>query len=114
MRFRIAFAGIAILLLAGCVTNEPLRQPRAFAWDGLGRDPNKPPVKSRSLTPAEVRQDAQNAEREKILATPRPYSNAWWAIHDEMEAARDRQLNSKLAICRGCITPEEEARGSLP
>lgn len=50
-----------------------------------------------------------------MLATLRPYSDAWWAVHDEIEAENDRQLGSKLVICRSCVTqpPTEEVTGSI-
>ncbi len=34
-----------------------------------------------------------------MLGTLRPYSDAWWAVHDEIEAENDRQLGTKLVIC---------------
>jgi hypothetical protein len=56
-----------------------------------------------------------NLERQKVLATMRPYSDAWWAVQDEIEAENDRQLGSKLVICRSCVTPPrgEETTGSI-
>ncbi|WP_347337221.1 hypothetical protein [Bradyrhizobium centrolobii] len=50
-----------------------------------------------------------------MLATLRPYSDAWWAVHDEIEAENDRQLESKLMICRRCAppAPREDVTGSI-
>ncbi|WP_347338577.1 hypothetical protein [Bradyrhizobium guangzhouense] len=50
-----------------------------------------------------------------MLATLRPYSDAWWAVQDEIEAENDRQLGSKLVICRSCMArpPNEETTGSI-
>lgn len=50
-----------------------------------------------------------------MLTTLRPYSAAWWAVHDEIEADIDRQLNRKLVICRGCSNPQatDDQTGSL-
>ncbi|MFC4936970.1 MULTISPECIES: hypothetical protein [Bradyrhizobium] len=50
-----------------------------------------------------------------MLATLRPYSDAWWAVQDEIEAENDRQLGSKLVICPSCVTrpPNEETTGSI-
>ncbi|MGX4802287.1 hypothetical protein [Bradyrhizobium guangdongense] len=50
-----------------------------------------------------------------MLSTLRPYSDAWWAVHDEIEAENDRQLGSKLVICRICVTqpPSEDTTGSI-
>ncbi|SDG67075.1 hypothetical protein SAMN05216338_100226 [Bradyrhizobium sp. Rc2d] len=40
-----------------------------------------------------------------MLGTLRPYSDAWWAIHDEIEAENDKQLGTKLVICPRCVQP---------
>ena len=50
-----------------------------------------------------------------MLATLRPYSDAWWAVQDEIEAENDRQLGSKLVICRSCGAqpPSEDTTGSI-
>jgi hypothetical protein len=56
-----------------------------------------------------------NSDREKTLATLRPYSEAWWVVHDEIETERDRRIAAKLVICRGCLlhAPEGETTGSV-
>ena len=50
-----------------------------------------------------------------MLTTLRPYSDEWWAVHDEIEAENDRQLGSKLVICRSCVTEprSEDTTGSI-
>lgn len=51
-----------------------------------------------------------------MLGTLRPYSDAWWAVHDEIEAENDRQLGTKLMICRRCRPsppPSEDVTGSV-
>ncbi|MFD0609401.1 hypothetical protein ACFQZO_04360 [Bradyrhizobium sp. GCM10027634] len=50
-----------------------------------------------------------------MLTKLRPYSDAWWAVHDEIEAENDRQLGSKLVICRSCVAqpPSEDTTGSI-
>jgi hypothetical protein len=51
-----------------------------------------------------------------VLGTLRPYSDAWWAVHDEIEAENDKQLGSKLVICRRCVPsprPSEDTTGSI-
>jgi hypothetical protein len=100
--------------LAGCVT-APAAERRPVAWDGLGQDPNHPAVtKRRAANHAAIESDP-NQERQRVLATLRPYSDAWWAIQDEIEAENDKQLGSKLVICRSCMTqpPSEDTTGSI-
>ena len=50
-----------------------------------------------------------------MLATLRPYSDAWWAVKDEIDAENDKQLGSKLVICPSCVTqpPGEDVTGSI-
>ena len=104
--------------LMGCAA-APAQERRPIAWDGLGQNPNRAPnrpsvTKRRvaSQTPAE---SDPNHEREKVLSTLRPYSEAWWAVHDEIEAEKERQLGAKLVICRHCAPspPSEDATGSI-
>ena len=50
-----------------------------------------------------------------MLATLRPYSEAWWAVQNENEAENDKHHGSKLVICRSCVTPppSEDVTGSI-
>ncbi len=51
-----------------------------------------------------------------MLGTLRPYSEAWWAVHDEIQAENDKQLGSKLMICPRCMEPSpprEDFTGSI-
>lgn len=51
-----------------------------------------------------------------MLGTLRPYSEAWWAVHDEIEAENDRQLGTKLVICPRCVQsspPNDDVTGSI-
>jgi hypothetical protein len=100
--------------LAGCVTALAAER-RPIAWDGLGQDPNRPTVAKRRLANHASPESDPNLERQRVLATLRPYSDAWWAVHDEIEAENDKQLGSKLVICRSCVTPppSEDATGSI-
>ena len=100
--------------LAGCTT-APAAERRPLAWDGLGRDPNHPTVTKRHVANNAAPERDPNLERQRVLATLRPYSDAWWAVHDEIEAENDRQLGSKLVICRHCVAepPSEETTGSI-
>jgi hypothetical protein len=101
--------------LMGCAA-APAQERRPIAWDGLGQNPNRPVVTKRRVTnPAPVQADP-NQERERVLGTLRPYSEAWWAVHDEIEAENDRQLGTKLVICPRCVptpSPSEDATGSI-
>jgi hypothetical protein len=88
------------LLLGSCAAS-PEMKPGMMAWDGLGRDPNPP--SHRKLARNAPSTGDTNIERQRVLATLRPYSAAWWVVHDEIEAENDRQLGAKLVICRGCF-----------
>ena len=98
----------------------PAQERRPIAWDGLGQDPNQAPhrssvTKRRAANPAPA-QDNPNQERERVLGTLRPYSEAWWVVHDEIEAENDRQLGTKLVICPRCVEsppPSDDATGSI-
>jgi len=105
--------------LLGCAV-APAQERRPIAWDGLGRDPNKslnraPVAKRRATVPAPAASDP-NQERERVLGTLRPYSEAWWAVYDAIEAERDKQLGTKLVICPSCVQPPpqgEDVTGSI-
>ncbi|WP_441238450.1 hypothetical protein [Bradyrhizobium sp. 930_D9_N1_4] len=105
--------------LMGCAV-APAQERRPIAWDGFGQNPNKvssrPLVTKRSAANAPPVQDSPNQERERVLGTLRPYSEAWWAVHDEIEAENDRQLGTKLVICPRCVrqpSPGEDVTGSI-
>ncbi|MBR0710742.1 hypothetical protein [Bradyrhizobium liaoningense] len=101
--------------LMGCAV-APAQERRPIAWDGLGQNPNRSHVtKRRAASPAPA-QDNPNQERERVLATLRPYSEAWWAVHDEIEAENDKQLGTKLVICPRCVqapSSGEDVTGSI-
>ncbi|WP_028138410.1 hypothetical protein [Bradyrhizobium japonicum] len=103
--------------LLGCAV-APAQERRPIAWDGLGQDPNKSPrrlhtAKPRATNPAPAASDP-NQERQRVLDALRPYSEAWWAVHDEIEAENDRKLGTKLVICPRCVQPrqDEDVTGS--
>jgi hypothetical protein len=101
--------------LAGC-TASTAQERRPIAWDGLGQNPNRPVVTKRRLTNRTPAERDPNRERERVLGTLRPYSDAWWAVHDEIETENDKQLGSKLVICRRCVPsppPSEDTTGSI-
>ncbi|KYK45569.1 hypothetical protein [Bradyrhizobium sp. 191] len=111
----------SFILLSFCTAliacaGAPAQERRAIAWDGLGKDPNRPHVaKRRVANPAPAAPDP-NQERERVLGTLQPYSQAWWAVHDEIQAENDRRLGSKLLICPRCVEPSppsENVTGSI-
>lgn len=104
--------------LMGCAA-APAQERRPIAWDGLGQNPNqvpkRPSVTTRRVTSQTPAESDPNHERDKVLGTLRPYSEAWWAVHDEIEAEKERQLGAKLVICRHCAQspPSGDATGSI-
>jgi hypothetical protein len=101
--FLIAFSSLA----AGCASTPPPVGAR-IARDGLAQDPNRHiRQKPRRAKPSPSLPDP-NAEREKVLATLRPYSAEWFALSGQIEAEEDRRLKTRLVICRGCL-PQEDA-----
>lgn len=105
--------------LLGCAV-APAQERRPIAWDGLGQDPNKVSNRSHAakrratnLAPAAT---DPNQERQRVLGTLQPYSEAWWAVHGEIEAENDRKLGTKLVICPRCVqAPQqsEDVTGSI-
>lgn len=109
-----------LVLLSFCAAlagyaSAPAAERRPIAWDGLGQDPNRPAVTKRRLANRAAPASDPNLERQRVLDTLRPYSDAWWAVQDEIEAENDRQLGSKLVICRSCVTqpPSKDVTGSI-
>jgi hypothetical protein len=94
-------------LVAGCASTPPPIGAR-IAWDGLGQDPNwQIRQKHHRAKPSPSLPDP-NAEREKVLATLRPYSAEWFALSEQIDADEDRRLKTKLVICRGCLPKNDE------
>ena len=82
----------------GALAKDPI------AWDGLGKDPNKPAVRLPKHRPPPSASAVTNAEREKVLSTLEPNSAAWWALKEEIDAESDRQMKKNLVICPHCLT----------
>ena len=83
----------------GALAKDPI------AWDGLGKDPNKPVVRLQKPRPPPASTSAvTNSEREKVLSTLEPNSAAWWALKEEIDAESDRQIKKNLVICPLCLT----------
>lgn len=102
-------------LLVGC-TGATAQERRPMAWDGLGQDPNRPAATKRHGAKQAPAETDPNRERERVLGTLRPYSDAWWVVHDEIEAEKDRQLGSKLVICPRCVPqapPPQDTTGTI-
>lgn len=114
--FRHLLIPIFVLSLFSCCAYAQPAQRHKIAWDGLGRDPNLPPVTSHAKNISAGHPDDPNAKRQNMIAALRPYSQAWWVVHDEIEAENDRRISSRLVICQGCIphvTPQD-VTGSIP
>ena len=98
--------------------NTPLKS-RTFAWDGSGLDPSRPRAKAKHVD-VSADEDAANQKRQEtrqeVLTSLRPYSAAWWAIRDEIEADYDKRLARKLVICSGCLhrSPPDDVTGTIP
>jgi hypothetical protein len=75
---------------------------RTFAWDGSGLDPNRPRAKVKRVRVL-ADEDSANQKRQEVFSSLRPYSAAWWAVRDEIEADHDKRLARKLVICSGCL-----------
>jgi hypothetical protein len=89
---------------------------RTFAWDGSGLDPNRPRLKVKHVSVL-ADEDGANRTRQAVLTSLRPYSAAWWAVRDEIEADHDRRLARKLVICSGCLhgpPPGDVVTGTIP
>jgi len=108
-------------MLCSCATPaartnfEPSQKSRTFAWDGSGLDPNRPRVKVKRVSIASA-EDSANQKRQEVLSSLRPYSAAWWAVRDEIEADHDKRLARRLVICSGCLhdPPPDDVTGSIP
>lgn len=100
---------------AARMTFDPSQKPRMLAWDGSGHDPNRPRVRVKRAV-VSVDEDDANRKREQVFTTLRPYSAAWWAIHDEIKANHDKRLARKLVICGSCLrhSLQDEVTGTIP
>ena len=122
MRLARILSLIMPIAICSCATPaahvNPERSPKSqkFAWDGSGLDPNRPRIKVKRVSiPAD--DDSANQKRQEVFSSLRPYSAAWWAVRDEIEADHDKRLARKLVICSGCLhgTPlDEVVTGTVP
>lgn len=104
----------AVALLVGCAA-RPIPHKGPLAWDGLGHNPNIPVARHPSGASVSTMLKDTDVERERAMATIRPYSEAWWVVHDAIEAENDRRLTAKLIICHSCVTNNlrRDATGSV-
>jgi hypothetical protein len=120
------FAALLLMTLCSCAepprfvtsAQSPPKPTRLIALGHRHHDhsrSNAVPSKASRVNPRATSIDEENAERAKVLMALQPYSAAWWAVHDEIEAENDRRLNRKLVICRGCFNPKatEDQTGSI-
>lgn len=90
--------------VSGCATAPP-PLPIAhggFAWErpATARQKHHPAITAAAKKAGEP---DPNTDREKVLATLRPYSAAWWVVQNEIDAEEQRHINAKLVICRSCL-----------
>jgi hypothetical protein len=111
--FKFFLAIIVGLTLAGCAYTPAPPKPGDYAWDGSGQNPNHRRAIPRSGSRTVFVEADRNTERARTLTTLRPYSAAWWVLHDEIEADKDRRTNARLVICQGCLARDPEATGSI-
>ena len=77
-----------------------------MAWDGHNDDlPEATHLHPK--TALSSRPDPE-AKREAVLATLKPYSAEWRALHDQIEAEREKRLNAQLRICNGCLQEQDK------
>jgi hypothetical protein len=93
---------LSAFLLVSCAATPEVKSG-AIAWDSFGRNPNRPIHRKRTTVRTAQPANDPNIQREKTLATLRPFSKAWWVVHDEIELEYDRRTSAKLIICRGCF-----------
>jgi hypothetical protein len=106
-----ASAILLSLVLAGCaaspqarLASDPAFAPARYAWDGAGDDPNQPKPASE---PARTTRSAARSNRDQSAAELQPYSRESWQAQDAIEAEQDARVNRALAICKGCLHPQQ-------
>lgn len=115
---------VVCFLVSGCATAPP-PPPIAhggLAWERPGRAPLAATARQKrhpAITAAPKKTDwpDPNTDREKVLATLRPYSAAWWVVQNEIDAEEQRRINAKLVICRSCLQkgdPEDHTASVRP
>ena len=108
------------LALAGCVSN-PSRfllaaSTKAYAWDGLGQDPNRPVRLTTRAKPAvSASAHTHEIDDDEKLALVQKFSPEWRSIRDDIERRQDAKLAKAMIICRGCGSSAkvEDETGSI-
>jgi hypothetical protein len=99
---------LAAFALAGCATADHSSReilPRnSIAWDGLGRDPNRP-ARGHRTTAAKRPTDTalSTPDDEAVLAAVPKYSKEWVVLYEAMQARDEARLARAMIICRGCF-----------
>jgi hypothetical protein len=100
------------LIAIGCLLSDCAPAPPpvrgAIGWDAYDRAFAKPALHKRHLANQPPSKPDSKLESEKALGDLRPYSAAWWAARDEIDAEEQRRLSAKLVICRGCLRITED------
>jgi hypothetical protein len=101
------------LALGGCavapqahLASDPAFKPARYAWDGAGKDPNRPGDASHAT------RAAATSERNGSQAGLQPYSKESWQAQDGIEAEHDARVNRSLVICQGCLRPQPQPEDS--
>jgi hypothetical protein len=99
---------LAAFALAGCATADHSSReilPRnSIAWDGLGRDPNRPARSRRTIATKKPTDAASSTpDDEAVLAAVPKYSKEWVALYEAMQARDEARLARALIICHGCF-----------
>jgi hypothetical protein len=89
--------------LAGCASTPVADR---FALNGSAKDHSEHPRRKPHLRAPSLAIPDPTAEKEKVLATLRPYSAEWVVLLKQIEAEEERRLKTKLVICRGCFPGE--------
>jgi hypothetical protein len=104
----------AVLALCGCSSSQQVQvsQPRRFAWDGLGHNPNLPLTKRTRAKTEEPKPISESRDAE--LAKLRPFSREWVTLLKVIDAEDDARISKLMIICRGCELAGREANRINP
>ncbi|WP_128925857.1 hypothetical protein [Bradyrhizobium guangxiense] len=101
------------LALAGCavtpqahLASDPAFKPARYAWDGAGKDPNRPHAAAQPM------RAAARSDRNGSQAEHQSRSKEWWQAQDGSEAEQDARVNRSLVICQGCLRPPQQPEDS--
>jgi len=94
---RVAALFVVAFSIVGCGVMPSPGPSKELGWGGTSSSHRRPTVVAQRSTkrPAKVAQISTTASVPPAL---KPFSKEWYAA----EAAKDRELKSKLITCRGC------------